>query len=824
MNFLGAFTCLADTGCTLESQLKAAISMEPGEMGEKGLEGLDKDTLANSVFQLPISYLATIDPNLLNELPDVVARDLELSILADPSTTESSTKTTKSDQPEKNMYEHILQPKSKFARDILPAWKRHFTTDIPFLQQTQEVILTISAIVPSLDLLNPILEKEPEEEKKEESKENPIHEIWKDIKVNPDFLEKYGYLEWSMLAEWNHSAPFLQCMSVCNIMAPLMSFFIPIFILVVPFVLLKIQGVPISVSMYVECLTNIARNHFIGKAIMSFQNMTFQNAIYLFGSLALYLLQMYQNTMHCIRFYRNTQYMNESLLTIRKHVDDSIEKMDAFCNKYDNPRFDRYLAFCKDIQKHREYLGRLQEDLSSVCPFECSIFKTTEIGYMMKCFYDLRVNPEYEAAILYSMGFQGYLENLSALSAAFQKGDLGLATFDSEKEIVDINLDSDSFTDSEEDSDDEKLEVVKEDLGENAEMKKEDFDVAKEDLGEKKEEKDLEEKKEEKDLEEKKEKDLEEKKEEKDLEEKKEEKDLEEKKEKDLEEKKEKDLEEKKEKDLEEKKEEKKEIPKKKPKIPCLKSIVPKRYILEQAYVPHVFSKRSDNTHPEGEGSCNNPVKNDATLDKKIIITGPNASGKTTFLKTTAINLILSQQFGMGAFKSAHFKPYTHFHSYLNIPDTSGRDSLFQAESRRCKEILDVIKQSGSQAQKNVDHHFCIFDELYSGTNPKEATKSAYAFLKYLSETHEHVDFILTTHYVSICEKWNKKSDIIQNYKMCVLPLSSSDSDSSSSEGKYQFTYKIAPGISKIEGAIQILENMEYPDEMLETIRNTNFA
>jgi DNA mismatch repair ATPase MutS len=125
-----------------------------------------------------------------------------------------------------------------------------------------------------------------------------------------------------------------------------------------------------------------------------------------------------------------------------------------------------------------------------------------------------------------------------------------------------------------------------------------------------------------------------------------------------------------------------------------------------------------------------------------------------------------------------------------------------------------AISSTGVQAK--ADHHFCIFDELYSGTNPKEATKSAYAFLKYLSETHPHVDFILTTHYVSICEKWNKKSDIIQNYKMCVLPLEE--------EGKYQFTYKIAPGISKIEGAIQILETMEYPDEMLKTIRNTNFT
>ena len=58
---------------------------------------------------------------------------------------------------------------------------------------------------------------------------------------------------------------------------------------------------------------------------------------------------------------------------------------------------------------------------------------------------------------------------------------------------------------------------------------------------------------------------------------------------------------------------------------------------------------------------------------------------------------------------------------------------------------------------------------------------------------------------------------------MCVLPLSSNKAGEED-DGKYKFTYKIAPGISKIEGAIQILENMEYPDEMLETIRKTNFA
>ena len=76
------------------------------------------------------------------------------------------------------------------------------------------------------------------------------------------------------------------------------------------------------------------------------------------------------------------------------------------------------------------------------------------------------------------------------------------------------------------------------------------------------------------------------------------------------------------------------------------------------------------------------------------MITGPNASGKTTILKTTLFNIILSQQVGFGFYSSATINPYKYIHCYLNIPDTSGRDSLFQAEARRCKEILDSVKNS----------------------------------------------------------------------------------------------------------------------------------
>jgi DNA mismatch repair ATPase MutS len=160
---------------------------------------------------------------------------------------------------------------------------------------------------------------------------------------------------------------------------------------------------------------------------------------------------------------------------------------------------------------------------------------------------------------------------------------------------------------------------------------------------------------------------------------------------------------------------------------------------------------------------------------------------------------------GCGFYSEFSIHPYTHIHSYLNIPDTSGRDSLFQAEARRCKEIIDIIK---TPEETNESRHFCIFDELYSGTNPVEATKSAYAFLLYLSQ-FKNVNFILTTHYTSICKKI-KGVKRIRNYKMDITQ----DED-----GNIKYTYMLKPGICKIEGAVEILKTLNYPAEIIETIK-----
>jgi DNA mismatch repair ATPase MutS len=204
-------------------------------------------------------------------------------------------------------------------------------------------------------------------------------------------------------------------------------------------------------------------------------------------------------------------------------------------------------------------------------------------------------------------------------------------------------------------------------------------------------------------------------------------------------------------------------------------------------------------------------VKNTYSLDKQILVTGPNAAGKTTMLKTTIFNIILSQQIGYGFYLKGQLAPYDFIHCYINIPDTSDRDSLFQAEARRCKIILDKIVNEGKKTR-----HFCVFDELYSGTNPYEAIGSAYSYLTYLNK-YDNVSFLLTTHYIDLCKKLESVKKI-QNYHMNIDFNKDFNKDLSKKQD-FKYTYKMIKGISEIKGGVKVLNDLEYPEEI---IRNTS--
>ena len=199
--------------------------------------------------------------------------------------------------------------------------------------------------------------------------------------------------------------------------------------------------------------------------------------------------------------------------------------------------------------------------------------------------------------------------------------------------------------------------------------------------------------------------------------------------------------------------------------------------------------------------SNSNIIKNSYKLDDSLILTGPNAAGKTTLLKSTIFNILLSQQVGCGFFEKAEIKIYDYIHCYINIPDTSGRDSLFQAEARRCKEILSIIENNKNKT------HLCVFDELFSGTNPDEAISSGYSYLNYLNNLN-NVNYVLTTHYYKLCKKL--KGEKSKNYHMQIEKNKETDD--------LKFTYKLKKGISKIKGGTQVLKNLNYPTKIINTI------
>jgi DNA mismatch repair ATPase MutS len=234
------------------------------------------------------------------------------------------------------------------------------------------------------------------------------------------------------------------------------------------------------------------------------------------------------------------------------------------------------------------------------------------------------------------------------------------------------------------------------------------------------------------------------------------------------------------------------------------------------------------------DSSALGPVKNTVSLDKRLVITGPNASGKTTILKMTMLNILFSQQLGHGFYEAGtRIRPYHQLHSYLNIPDTSGRDSLFQAESRRCKEILDKLsggQQWGCGGQSPPVRHFCIFDELYSGTNPYEAIASAYGYITHLTR-HDNVDFMLTTHYIQLCKLFEQQKPNSESDKGEKIPNKSTELEETNKiqnlhmevadRGNYDFKYlyTLRPGISAIKGGIKVLYDLQYPASIVDATR-----
>jgi len=569
-------------------------------------------------FRLPIQYL---EEEKLFQLNDVISYDLELKV---PSNYENTT----------TMYDYLFKPSHAFAKNTIPLWQKQYTTDVRFLNDTKTIIRNLDSYSAQVNTCNHTLDC------------TAVKQIWKSVKMNDYFLEKHNFMDWEILKHLNDSPSFLQSISLVHVLSPVISFALPILFLIFPFIILKIKGIPITAEIYINTLKDVAKSHFIGKAICGFQSISWEKMLYIIFMFGMYVFQIYQNVVLCKRFYANVIDMNHKLIQLREYIDYTICSMESFVSI--SSSCVTYNEFNRGVDAELCTLRQMKTDLTDLYPFEPNFKKFNTIGYMLRCYYQVYNNTEYDSCLRYSVGFHGYIDNLHGVHANIIAGNVSYANYSTDNSCN-----------------------------------------------------------------------------------------------------------------------------------------------FKKQYYPGLTG--------------NMPVKNDCNFDKNIIISSPNKSGKTTVLKSTALNIIFSQQVGCGFYDAATITPYTHIHSYLNIPDTSGRDSLFQAESRRCKDIIDVIDNHTDKKYR----HFCMFDELYSGTNPTEASKAGYAFLEYLQH-HSNVNFMLTTHYLSICKKF-KKSSTVQNYKMVVRV---------NPDGTFKYTYKIKKGISQLKGGVRVLKDMNYPAHIIDTIES----
>jgi hypothetical protein len=584
-------------------------------------------------FKLPIGFLEQ-----KSKLEEHTINDLELLPSSDIM-----------DSPP-SLYTYVVRPETVMGHKTLPLWSKYYTANKQFLKESQKLLkhkIKMKGISPDLQV--------------------KVNDVWNEIKSETGFNEKYSYIEWERLQLLNNSSQFLQCLSIYNMASPIFSLMLPIFFLIVPLLIIKLRGLPITISKYIELLKMVFKKHQLGQ-IFDLSKASVEKIIYIIGSGVFYLIQVYQNIMTCRRFYHNMAKIHEQLFTIRDYLEGTLTNMDimqAQCHGLKT-----YEPFIENMNQYRGVYEYMFHEVSQIVPNKFSIKKFSQIGHIMKCFYKLYQNEEFITALKYSFGLNGYMDNLNGIRRNIMDKHINVCKLKSAKKVKQAN----------------KVKVNK--------------------------------------------------------------------------------------------------------------------TTFVEAYFPALVN--------------NEPVKNTYTLDKHLLITGPNAAGKTTLLKTTIFNIILSQQIGFGFYKKASLEPYDMIHCYINIPDTSARDSLFQAEAKRCKDILEKISErelpiinNGELGPLKSLRNFCVFDELYSGTNPYEAVSSAYAFLTFLNK-NENVNFVLTTHFLELCKRLEKQAKM-NNYHMKI----------ELTEDDFKYTYKMAKGISTIKGGVKVLKDLDYPQEIINTTVDT---
>lgn len=187
-----------------------------------------------------------------------------------------------------------------------------------------------------------------------------------------------------------------------------------------------------------------------------------------------------------------------------------------------------------------------------------------------------------------------------------------------------------------------------------------------------------------------------------------------------------------------------------------------------------------------------NYVKNSIKIDNEnIYLTGSNMSGKSTFLRSVGVNVLLAQTFDFvfcEKYNGAFMKIYS---SISRNDDILQGKSYFLAEAEI---VLDMINQSNDNITSLI-----LIDEIFRGTNTKERIEASVGVLNYFAKQNAIV--FVATHDLEIKDKADSS---YKNYHF----------GENVGEHGIEFDYKLKEGTTVVGNALKILKYLGYPNEI----------
>ena len=188
------------------------------------------------------------------------------------------------------------------------------------------------------------------------------------------------------------------------------------------------------------------------------------------------------------------------------------------------------------------------------------------------------------------------------------------------------------------------------------------------------------------------------------------------------------------------------------------------------------------------------PVANDVCFEKNMVISGDNASGKSTYLKMVAINCILAQGLGFAYGESLELS-YGHVMTSMDVSDDiEVGDSYFITESKTILRMIESLEKSG--------FHYFFIDELFKGTNTIERIGSGLGIVRWLSR-HDCL-YMISSHDIELVAASGAVND---NYHF----------DSRYVDGEIVFDYQIKQGAAVTKNAVNTLKSLHFPSEITQT-------